>query len=177
MKASPSVTIFLRLILAFGPPALLGCAEDSSSEAQGESEQRAQVESALDAFVADLVTEPTTDAAELTARIRAYLDAHPGFFGSTVALIGNDGFVTTSPYVYRGPDGLLEKELAVPGYDIDEQAWLTGPRDSKQALWSEPYFDAGGGEIWMVTRSVPIVDENVVTAVATTDLPIAQPEN
>ena len=37
-----------------------------------------------------------------------------------------------------------------------------------------PYFDAGGGEIWMITRSVPARDAWVF-AIVTTDLPVDAP--
>jgi hypothetical protein len=37
-------------------------------------------------------------------------------------------------------------------------------------IWSEPYFDAGGGEIWMKTLSIPIRKNGVVIGVATTDM-------
>src|SRR5262249_33599083 len=70
----------------------------------------------------------------------------------------------------RWPGG---KDLAFPLYDIDNQDWVAEPRDSKQALWTDPYFDAGGGEIWMATRSVPLLHDGYT--VVTTDLPIAPP--
>jgi hypothetical protein len=41
-----------------------------------------------------------------------------------------------------------------------------------KALWSALYFDAGGGEIWMVTYSVPVYDsESRLVGVVTSDLP------
>jgi phosphoserine phosphatase RsbU/P len=78
--------------------------------------------------------------------------------------------------VYRTATGLEEKELAVPEYGIDEQEWLARPRESRQPMWTEPYYDAGGGEIWMMTRSVPLQRDGKVYAVITTDLPVAPPD-
>ena len=46
-----------------------------------------------------------------------------------------------------------------------------GPNGS---IWTPPYFDEGGGEIWMITRSVPARDAGGVFAV-TTDLPVDDP--
>ena len=43
------------------------------------------------------------------------------------------------------------------------------------AVWTDPYFDAGGGEIWVVTRSVPARDANGIFALVTTDLPVDAP--
>ena len=149
-----------------------GCGgSDTSAPA---SNPRTEVETALDAFAADLTANPATPS-ELPDRIRAYLAPHADFYGSTVALIGDDGKVFASPYVYRQGGALVEKDLVTPAYNIDEQGWLAEPRDSKQAVWTLPYFDAGGGEIWMVTRSVPLLHDGTVYAVATTDLPISAP--
>ena len=83
--------------------------------------------------------------------------------------------MTASPYVYRSGEGFAELDLATPDYRIDEQEWLAEPRDSKAAIWTDPYFDAGGGEIWMVTRSVPLIRDGAVVLVATTDLPVDAP--
>ena len=42
-------------------------------------------------------------------------------------------------------------------------------------VWTDPYFDAGGGEIWMITRSVPVRDAAGVFTIVTTDLPVEAP--
>jgi len=160
----------MMVALAAVAAVLPGCGDNHA----GSRGAQALVERQLAAFAEELVADmPAAD--ELPARIRAYLEANPAFFGSTVALIGENGKVFTSPYVYRDNGGLGEVDLAYPGYDIDNQAWLTEPRDRRQAVWSEPYFDAGGGNIWMVTRSVPLLRDGQVYAVVTTDLPVDPP--
>ncbi len=42
-------------------------------------------------------------------------------------------------------------------------------------VWTDPYYDAGGSEIWMITRSVPVRDADGVFAIVTTDLPVEAP--
>jgi sigma-B regulation protein RsbU (phosphoserine phosphatase) len=117
---------------------------------------------------------PTT--ATITERVRVYLNGQPTyFFGSTVTLLDANGLATTSPYWYRNNGSLLSKQLAVSNYNIDTQIWLRKPIDLKRPYWTEPYFDAGGGEIWMRTYSVPIIINNKVVAVATTDLAVDKP--
>ena len=49
------------------------------------------------------------------------------------------------------------------------------PNPLKEGVWTAPYFDAGGGELWMVTRSVPVRDAEGVFALITTDLPVEDP--
>ena len=49
------------------------------------------------------------------------------------------------------------------------------PRATDTGIWTAPYFDAEGGEIWMVTLSVPVRDAEGVCALITTDLPVEDP--
>ncbi len=159
------------LLLGLLVVSFAGCGSDGRG---AQVDQRTQVEIALNDFAAELAADFPSQGA-LPDQIRAYLEAHPIFFGSTVASIGEDGAVFDSPYVYRLGDVLAEKNLATPDYDIDNQDWLAEPRDSMESVWTDPYFDAGGGDIWMVTLSVPLTKDGRVYAVATTDLPVDPP--
>ena len=136
---------------------------------------QAEVVSALDTLAAELAAERPHDADAYTERLRAYLDANHAFYGSAVALLDHDGRVTASPYVYRTSDGYATLNLAVPSYNIESQAWLTAPLAVNAGVWTDPYFDAGGGEIWMITRSVPVGDARGIFAIVTTDLPVEAP--
>ena len=108
-------------------------------------------------------------------RLRAYLDAHPAFYGSAAALLDQDGRVTASPYVYRTADGYATMDLAVPYYNIELHARVTVPLAANASVRTAPYFDVGGGETWMVTRSVPVREAEGVFALITTDLPVEDP--
>ena len=141
-----------------------------------EEELRGEVVSALDALAAGLAEDRPIDEAAYMERLRSYLDDHPAFYGSAAALLDRDGRVTASPYVYRAADGYATLDLAVPSYNIDSQAWVTEPLAANAGVWTAPYFDAGGGEIWMVTRSVPVRDAEGIFALVTTDLPVEAPE-
>ena len=136
---------------------------------------KAEVVSALDTLAAELAVARPTDAAAYVERLRAYLDAHPAFYGSGAALLDQDGRVTASPYVYRTADGYATVDLAVPSYNIESQEWFTAPLAANAGVWTTPYFDAGGGEIWMITRSVPVRDAEGVFALVGTDLPVEDP--
>ena len=146
-----------------------------SSSAPNEEELKAEVESALDTLAAELAAERPTEATGYTDRLRVYLDDHPAFYGSAAALLDSDGTVTSSPYVYRISDDYATLDLAVPSYNIDSQAWVTAPLAADAGVWTAPYFDAGGGEIWMITRSVPVRDADGIFAIVTTDLPVEAP--
>lgn len=129
-----------------------------------------KIEIALDEFVIDLSAFPP-DSNNISGRIRNYLMMRDDiFFGATVALLDSGGYATYSPYWCRSGDTLRETNLADTSYHINEQQWLREPIDSAHAIWTAPYFDAGGGNIWMKTRSVPVFSNGRIIAVATTDL-------
>ena len=133
------------------------------------------VVTALDTLVAELVAERPADAAAYTERLRAYLEANPACYGSAAARLDHAGTVTTSPYVYRTADGYATRDLATPAYNIEAQAWITAPLAANAGVWTAPCFDTGGGEIWMITRSVPARDAEGIFALITTDLPVDAP--
>ena len=64
----------------------------------------------------------------------------------------------------------------MPDYDINSQEWVTAPLAANAGIWTEPYFDAGGGEIWMITRSVPVRDDQGIFPIVTTNLPVEAPD-
>ena len=154
---------------------VLATALACSSSAPNEEALKAEVVSALDTLAAELATERPAEATAYAERLRAYLDAHPAFYGSAAALLDRDGTVTASPYVYRTSEDYATLDLAVPSYNIESQAWVTAPLAANAGVWTDPYFDAGGGEIWMITRSVPVRDANGIFAIVTTDLPVEAP--
>ena len=146
-----------------------------SDSASNQEASRTAVVAALDSLAAQLVAERPADAAAYTERLQAYLETHPAFFGSAAALLDRSGAVISSPYVYRTADGYATKDIAVPSYNIEAQDWFTAPLAANASVWTAPYFDTGGGEIWMITRSVPLRDAEGVFAIITTDLPVDAP--
>jgi len=74
------------------------------------------------------------------------------------------------PYVYQSPEGLKLEFLDNPGYDYFSWAWYREPRDAGRPLWSEPYFDEGGGKTWMITYSVPFRRDNLFLGIVTVDI-------
>ena len=166
---------FVKRVVAFGVPILIGAGYylDDSLEIEA---LKNSVVTALDNLVAELVSERPAHAVAHTERLRAYLEAHPAFFGSAAALLDHDGTVTTSPYVYRTADGYATSDLAmIPSYNIEGQAWFRAPLAADTGIWTAPYFDAGGGEIWMITLAVPARNAEGIFAIVTTDLPVDAP--
>ena len=87
------------------------------------------------------------------------------------------GWLLSGAFQRRGTRHVLSVplDLAVPSYNIESQGWVTVPLAANAGVRTAPYFDAGGGEIWMVTRSVPVREAEGVFALITTDLPVEDP--
>lgn len=161
--------VFLAVLTIVG-----GCRVDSPTPPR-ELLLRAAVATELDAFAAELAAERPADAAGYVGRLRTYIEAFPEVYGSAAALFDDAGTIFASPYVYRTTDGIRALDLVKPDYAIETQDWITMPLAKGVATWTQRHFDAGG-EIWMVTRSVPIRDAHGVFAVVTTDLAVDEPD-
>jgi phosphoserine phosphatase RsbU/P len=68
-----------------------------------------------------------------------------------------DAFGRQAPYVCRTAtnDAMRKVSLAEGGYRYEVWDWYTLPRDLGKAVWTEPYFDEGAGNILMVTYATP----------------------
>lgn len=137
----------------------------------------------LELFATSLSNATLSNKTELSDSILQYLELHgPDYFGSTVTVLsGAEQQALYSPYVYWNSNGtgLIQTDsLMDPSYGINEQSWLREPIDQRKAVWSDPYFDQGGGNVWMMTRSYPIMagEDGEIVAVATTDVHIDAPD-
>src|SRR5262245_21162964 len=134
-------------------------------------ELAARLAAGLDAVISSIEGGVRTVAGQLEAvnppreqyqaRIRGILATWPDVYGSTVAVdvpvdAGNDPDARPfAPYLYRKGGEIAYSDLARDSYSYRELPWYRRAADSRQPVWSLPYFDAGGGDIWMVTYSVP----------------------
>lgn len=87
--------------------------------------------------------------------------ANPELFGAAFAFApaGDSGRLKrTAPYAYRSGGEVMLKDLGTDNFRYDVWDWYTLPRDLERPVWSEPYFDEGGGGALMVTYSVPVFD-------------------
>ncbi|HIF50372.1 MAG TPA: HAMP domain-containing protein [Thiotrichaceae bacterium] len=89
-----------------------------------------------------------------------------------------------SPYVYRELSGntkskeietkLLSLDIGIDSYDYSngEWDWFSRPRELDKAIWTEPYFDEGAGNILMDTYSVPFYRDGKFRGIVTIDIPL-----
>ncbi len=116
---------------------------------------------------------------ELMRMLQNTLRRNQNVFGSTIAYEPNQ-FDNTSyyyaPYFNRQPNNtLIYSDLGTPEYDYFNREWYTLPKEKLTTVISPPYFDYGGGEIWMVTWSAPFFDgSGNFRGVATADIAFSQ---
>jgi len=118
--------------------------------------------------------------AQYAQRILGILKAWPDVYGSTIAVEtanARGAAQPFAPYYFRRGEGFGFSDLATDKYAYQQLPWYRRPADTGQPVWSQPYFDAGGGDIWMVTYSVPFfrrqAEHRAVAGVVTADLDLA----
>jgi serine/threonine protein kinase len=114
---------------------------------------------------------------QLEPWMKQMLDMDPRVFGTCVAFEprqsgGREDFAL---YAFRGQEAIKAKTLLPPNYmpHYREWSWYSDAKKQQRALWSEPFVDTGGGDIPMITYSVPIMRDGRFAGVVTADLSVA----
>lgn len=89
---------------------------------------------------------------------RRVLTDNPEIFGTAIAFEPY-GFMYDSeyyaPYHYRSQNRITYTNLGGEDYQYFYMDWYQLPKELDRAIWTEPYFDEGGGQELMGTYSVP----------------------
>lgn len=105
---------------------------------------------------------------------RGFLIGDTTVVGSAVAFKSGyyDGVHFYSPYSFRDEKGEIQStQLGNMSYDYFFLDWYQIPSLLGKPVWSEPYFDEGGGGRLMSTYSYPVKDESgEVVAIVTADI-------
>lgn len=113
-----------------------------------------------------------TNADSLRALIQRHLTNSKDIYGMAVAYSPyafDPKRKLFAPYLHRTPKGVKAMDLSEGGYDYPRQDWFLCPAILGRPVWSQPYFDEGGGNILMSTYSVPMVVNGKVLGVVTCD--------
>ena len=123
--------------------------------------------------------ENALPARQIRQWLQAALAANAHVYGMALALEAEFSPTGTpyAPYYYRAAGAGSAKtriafaDLARKSYDYRQKDWYRKVKHAGHALWSEPYFDRGGGNALMVTYSRPLHDANKhFIGVATADI-------
>lgn len=91
--------------------------------------------------------------------LKLVVETNDELYGSAIAFepyaFKNDRYYF-SPYVYKENGNISFVDLGYEDYHYFTMDWYQIPKELKRPLWSEPYFDDGGGNIIMTTYSVPL---------------------
>ncbi|MEM8952714.1 MAG: cache domain-containing protein [Verrucomicrobiota bacterium] len=165
----------LLLLLSVMLPVSTVSAEDKERLAAHAETIAKQVESALEnnllseaqiySYLTLMVTHDELVYGSALAFNPEFLQGHTFFLQDNIT---EDGRILYSPYVHRDKERLLRafdignigKEH---GYDYTTWDWFKAPLSEQKPHWTEPYFDKGGGEINMVTYSIPIGEKAILT--------------
>ena len=93
---------------------------------------------------------------------RRMVEDNPVIKGSAIALLPEYHTARgrlLAPYSYLEGEEILSKQLGTDEYNYLKMEWFYEPLNSHSGHWSEPYYDAGGGEMVMTTYSFPIQDK------------------
>ena len=108
--------------------------------------------------------------------LRSNVASSPLVFGAALAFEPGEfsGRQLFGPYVYRQGANLTEIVATELDYDYTrpEWDWWQLPRKALTGVWTEPYFDEGGGNIYMTTFSAPFFRDGRFLGVATIDIPL-----
>ena len=128
-------------------------------------------------YLARTLAGDKLDRAGILRRMDTLLDTNPEIYGSGIAFephAFDPNALYFAPYLFRQGQ---ERKLIYVGsesYQYFYWDWYQIPKELDRALWSEPYFDEGAGNIIMSTYSVPFYrskdDGGLFRGVVTADL-------
>jgi sigma-B regulation protein RsbU (phosphoserine phosphatase) len=194
------VTLYTRLLIWVGVPAVvLFVIVIGSASRRASKRVEAQTEAAasymakthareVDAQLNEVRKIPEmigitlgTGTLDTTSKVEAFLlDVvlhNPEIYGSCIAFrpYGLDETISAyAPYYYRDGEEAKFEQLGKPDYNYFQWPWYRLPRDAGHAMWTEPYFDDGGGNVIMITYSVPFRREDLFWGIATIDISMTQ---
>jgi len=109
--------------------------------------------------LASVVAKADISEPQIQDSIRAFLKINPDIYGMTVALephILHRDIGEFSPYYYREGDDLGYANLAAEDYRYLMWDWYNQPKATGSPVWTEPYYDEGGGNALMTTYATPL---------------------
>lgn len=102
---------------------------------------------------------PPDDTDTLLKLVRSLVSENQEVFGSG-AIFEPGAFIKDlnayAPYFFRSPEGLQLLQLASPTYDYFQKDYYHITKLLDRPMWTDPYFDEGGGNALMVTYSAPL---------------------
>ena len=125
--------------------------------------------------LSSIISTSGTSDLQIHQTIKSVINANTSIYGMTVALEPHtliNSLGDYSPYYYGEKNRLAFSDLAANNYNYKTKPWYSKPKQTNKPVWSEPYFDEGGGDVRMITYSTPIYlpDNKTFAGIATADI-------
>ena len=159
-------TIILVLVVGyasmFSRRTMVDLARENGSLLAQATANRINAQFQATAKVTDTVAATLEDA-EINESVlrdlgRRILFSNPGIFGSAIAFepqAFERGRRYFAPYAFRQDFRITSTTLGGADYNYFAMDWYQLARELNRPVWTEPYFDDGGGKALMITYSAP----------------------
>jgi class 3 adenylate cyclase len=111
--------------------------------------------------LASMIETAPLDKDRLLTMLERAVKDNKEVFGSAAAFEPyefENGLRSFGPYYFRKDGGIEFIQLGNDSYDYFTKDWYHIPKIMRSPVWSEPYYDDGGGRTLMTTYSVPFFD-------------------
>ncbi len=180
------IILFFPLVIAYASSSVLLLlraqkeAEIRTDQAISEFEKVLQPTELVPRTLAQAMENPNISYVEVLRIARDFVNHDPVVFGTCLAFepyeYNNDKY-WYAPYAYEKFGKLHTRILGSADYDYFKQDWYRLPKLLGKPVWTEPYFDKGGGDTLMCTYSTPIFrsinGKRVFTGVLTMDISLS----
>ncbi len=95
---------------------------------------------------------------EIEKYLKRTVEKNEEIYGSSICFepfMFDSASKLASWYYYKDGGVVKFSDLSADEYNYPSQPWYTGARDNEGPVWSEPYYDEGGGNVLMSTFSIP----------------------
>jgi phosphoserine phosphatase RsbU/P len=109
--------------------------------------------------VAGTLGDASYSDAQINETLKSIVKGNVEIYGSTYSMepyMHNKDSLYYAPYFYQRDGNIYYQNLGTPSYSYFTWGWYLIPKRLGKPVWSEPYFDQGGGNIDMITYSAPV---------------------
>jgi class 3 adenylate cyclase len=126
------------------------------------------------------------DEEDLLRHIRRTVEGHERVFGAAVAFLPyrfRPNVESFAPYFFRTKSGVEFEQLGKASYNYFSKSWFRLPVNLRTPIWTDPYFDEGGGNVPMITYACPMFDRQKedstesIRAIVTADVSLERLNN
>jgi len=105
--------------------------------------------------------------------LKRTVEMNPSIYGAAIALETDSKAGSRkpfSPYYFYNRGQLDYRDLSKDDYKYWQWEWFSQPKALGKPLWTDAYFDKGGGNVLMVTYSYPFYHGKRFEGIATVDI-------